>query len=757
MSATSASIRYRPVRIGFLVEDGRIDDLITAAGLNTLLWGGIYNPLIPVSSPKLEFAEQLLDLFSVDVLSPVSETKVISDFEEKHKFLRSPHGLPVKEKIFRPNPHTEKKLVRFLDSRSIVNYRREKEAKLADSVGQCDFVLFRWDPQDALSAVFALQYGFFPTEYDLQNNFEEAFLNGLHSKKMTIAKNSAVDAKSVGTVDPISLTAELLSPYGGISIDGVFLGDENSFEDLVTFWNLRAAGAVLLFIPKAHLCRIQDVVAAHLRMLDRFPRHAFNYLNLYHRTATDDEITDFGKRFSTGKQLAKNRCTDLTWNGLSTIAPTFRFKQEQALASVERAHGRFTVYVQLPEMKFLADIDRESHKFELAAEILLHGEPWDSGHVLRVPRIRQLNEFYSRAIAFNPWSIRVQNEGTASIVDTKEKLLSLHPIPTLTLVRQIFKFADIDADISQPGRLAAKIIEKLGGIESSRVFKIRGVRELVQRLRPDQSVTRGGATGRIWAEGQFQEHEDLYIEPREADTKLTKESVFDFLLKHEFFRGGLELKCDDCRLNNWLPLSGIDDVWTCEYCGNKNLTSLHLQSRGDWKFRKSGLFAKDNNQEGAIPVLLTLLVFVRILGGAFPGGFAWTTALNLRPSDCETDFCVLSYHKNRVEIAIGECKSAGGQIDHKDLDNLKKMREELVAAGLDCYITLAKTADGFTEEETALLSEAAQEDIPLILFTNQEMEPYHPYWEDTSGSLDKYTSMLHGMAGNSRRRYLKRS
>ena len=756
MLATSASIRYRPVRIGFLVEDGCIEDLITAAGLNTLLWGGIYNPLIPVSSQKLGFAEQLLDLFSVDVLISVSETKVISDFKEKHKFLRLPHGPPLQEKIFRPNPYTQEKLVRFLDSRSIVNYHREKRAKLADSLGQSDFVLLRWDPQDALSAVFALQYGFFPIEYNLQNNFEDAFLNRLHSKEITIARNSAVDVKSVGAIDPISLTGELLlSPYGE-SIDGVFLGDENSFEDLVTFWNLRAAGAVLLFVPKAHLRRIQDVAEAHLKMLDRYPRHAFDHLSLYHRTATDDEINDFGKRFPTRKQLFKNQCTDLTWKGLNIVAKTFSFKREQALASVERAHRGFTVYVQLPEMKFLADVDRESQEFELAAEILLHGEPWDSGYALRVPRIRQLNEFYSRAIAFNPWSIRVQNEGIASIIDTTEKLLSLYPIPTLDLIRQILKFANIDAEMSQPGRLAAKIIEKLGGIESSRVFKIRGVRELLQSSKPDQNLTRGYATERIWAEGQFQEHENLYIEPREADTKLTTENVFDFLLKHEFFRSGLELKCDDCRLNNWLPLRRIDDLWTCEYCGNKSLTSLHIQNRGDWKFRKSGLFAKDNNQEGAISVLLTLLVFVRILSGAFPGGFAWTTALNLRSLDCETDFCVLSYHGNHVEIAVGECKSAGGRIDRADLHNLKKVREKLVAAGLDCYITLAKTADGFTEEETALLSEAAQENIPLILLTNQEMEQtYHPYWEDTSGALDKYANTLRGMAGNSRKRYLK--
>ena len=88
MATTSFSIRYRSVRIGFLVEDGQIDDLVSAAGLNTLLWGGIYNPVIPISCERLEFAEQLLNLFSVDVLYTVSENETVVAFKESHSSLR---------------------------------------------------------------------------------------------------------------------------------------------------------------------------------------------------------------------------------------------------------------------------------------------------------------------------------------------------------------------------------------------------------------------------------------------------------------------------------------------------------------------------------------------------------------------------------------------------------------------------------------------------------------------------------------------
>ena len=195
-------------------------------------------------------------------------------------------------------------------------------------------------------------------------------------------------------------------------------------------------------------------------------------------------------------------------------------------------------------------------------------------------------------------------------------------------------------------------------------------------------------------------------------------------------------------------------MWECEYCGGRNLTALHLRDRGDWRFRKSGLFAKDNNQEGAIPVVLTLLVFLRILDMS---EFVCTTALKLNPPSCETDFCVLNYRWiSGIEIAIGECKSGGGQIDQQDVNNLKKVREKLTSAGLECYVTFAKTADGFTPNEVSLLTEVADQDIPMILLTNREMEPYDPYWEDESDVPEKYARSLGEMARNSMKRYLQK-
>ena len=98
MAFSRASIKYKPIKIGFLVRDDSIEDLVKSAGINSLLWGGIYNPIIPIGNGDNTFADQLVKLFSVDVLYAVSETAEIQDFLKKYTFLKDPGHYA--EKIF---------------------------------------------------------------------------------------------------------------------------------------------------------------------------------------------------------------------------------------------------------------------------------------------------------------------------------------------------------------------------------------------------------------------------------------------------------------------------------------------------------------------------------------------------------------------------------------------------------------------------------------------------------------------------------
>jgi hypothetical protein len=760
MATTNLSIKYRPVRIGFLVREGSVEDLIKASGINTLLWGGIYNPIIPVGE-DISLAEQLMNLFAVDVLSPVNHTKDIDGLIEKHPFLTDP-GHYARD-IFYEDWNTKKNIIGYLDSMNIVNYYWDREFKHKTKDFKSNCAVVRWEEKDDFKSLFSIQFGYFPDSYNLKDNYENAFLKGLCANEIRISASDSIPKELIESISPLKLTGTELQGYAfpGRS-DGIYVGNENEFNDLLYFWNLRASGLSVEFLAKDKIKRAEGFIKEFLEKLDKVPNRHPNiedWIAIYYQERkSHEEIKDIISGFKVKKPFLFSACEQEIWNGLNVSPANFYFGWEQVLANVEKSYDRYTVSLNLPEKKFIRDNNRDPKvgSQHLAISIDPITEFSYPEHTLKPPFIRRLNEFYSREIAFDPWKIRIEKDGIAEIITVDDNSTSLYPIRHQTLIEKLFGLAGVKSEISQPGLITKRIVEKLEGVDGGRVFKINGVRKLLQTLKPNDSISRGEATKAIWEDGKFKKHKNLYIEARK-ERELTTPNVFDFLLKKDFFRPGLELFCSHCRLPSWLSLSELKDLWECDYCGNENKTSLQLKNRGDWKFRKSGLFAKDNNQEGAIPVILTLLVFLRIFN---PSKFIYSPSLNLQigGKSCEIDFCILQYQRGeRIQLGIGECKAEGGIIDQKDIDNLKAVKEQIRALGIDCYLIFSKTSEGFSQEEIKLFKQLESENIPVILLTNKEMEPYHPYWdiEEVPGLPQKYAHDLSQVRRNSIYLYLK--
>jgi hypothetical protein len=109
MATTNITVRHRPNRIAFLVRPGELSDLERAAGICTLLWGGLHNPIIPVATKDDVNADALLGNFQVDVLFPVAESDAIKSFVDRYPYLMNPR-LSARE-LFYPDWHTNKNKV----------------------------------------------------------------------------------------------------------------------------------------------------------------------------------------------------------------------------------------------------------------------------------------------------------------------------------------------------------------------------------------------------------------------------------------------------------------------------------------------------------------------------------------------------------------------------------------------------------------------------------------------------------------------
>src|SRR5262245_20231615 len=87
MSTHTFRAAFRPLRVAWCIRDGREDDLQRALQLTTCLWGGRYNPIIPVGHT---LARRCVEFFRADLLFPIADDPTVSTFIEAFPHLRWP-------------------------------------------------------------------------------------------------------------------------------------------------------------------------------------------------------------------------------------------------------------------------------------------------------------------------------------------------------------------------------------------------------------------------------------------------------------------------------------------------------------------------------------------------------------------------------------------------------------------------------------------------------------------------------------------
>src|SRR5215210_7101325 len=93
MPTSSVQVGYRPLRIGFLVRQGWLEDVVEAARLNTLIWGGIRNPIISVGADSGGDVDRAIKAFRADVLHAVADDDGLRAVASRHPTLKWPRDV----------------------------------------------------------------------------------------------------------------------------------------------------------------------------------------------------------------------------------------------------------------------------------------------------------------------------------------------------------------------------------------------------------------------------------------------------------------------------------------------------------------------------------------------------------------------------------------------------------------------------------------------------------------------------------------
>jgi hypothetical protein len=173
----------------------------------------------------------------------------------------------------------------------------------------------------------------------------------------------------------------------------------------------------------------------------------------------------------------------------------------------------------------------------------------------------------------------------------------------------------------------------------------------------------------------------------------------------------------------------------------------------DWRYRRSGIFGREDDQLGGVPVTLTLQQLSTALHDQL---VMYSTAMKFHPAGadiepCEADFVAvisgaLGISESPVQILFGESKT-GRPIDEEDIRKLGKLARAIPKHLAQSFVLFSKT-ETFSPDEIRLAQTLNDQYVRrVILWSRDELEPYFLY-ERAADRLgeQRYASALTDMA-----------
>lgn len=729
MEMLNLYIKYRPMRIGWCVRSGNFDDLRTAMLLSHVLWGGRFNPIVPVENEALAVA--LVEAFRVDALYPIRDDPAIKAFVDKRKHVQWPilhRGIVVADDRY---PQS-RPFATVLDIyHALVRLHDEYVKDLPQpKLSAC---LYSWEQADPLGNVLLATLGAYPPVSDIRIDYAGMMKKALVAQEVAISSNAAVPSDLFQKIYPSKVTEYLLDKSGhggwGWTEPGLYVGDSQDYGDVVTYWNLRAADIDLYFYDPTHKMRLDPLKDAWLGRLREWAGKSQGEHSWERRIAVWAKTRDVAIPTDV---LAENtaRCVadEHIWNGLNVTPPMMHFKERSVLAAVSDDDPPRATF-QLPEKPFEDDSEFMNQHVVVSVHPLV--DVAGESVTFSPPFIPELNEHYGREFYYAYNEARAEPSGVGIITTVTTDNLTVTALDVRELVQKTFAAFGVDATPSPAGRVTSRLIQQMGGLQGCRVFKIAGVRRLIEEHKPDQSFIRHKAIQLIGHDlrlgrKNYDRYEGLCLEYRPGWTQWTPEDALQYLLKKKVFVAGLEFRCPRCQLGFWCGLDDVRSEVRCEYCAARFDVTTQLKDR-NWAFRRSGLFGRDDHQGGGMGVSVVL----QQMDTALHRNMLFTTGMELSSNahqiNCETDLVVLHPEGDgRSGVVIGECKTRGN-IEESDVVNLARVADALPKNRFDVFLLFAKFVP-FSAEEIAVCKKAQDRGEPrVILLSDRELEPYRLY------------------------------
>lgn len=764
--AITISRRLRPLRLAFLVRPTDKDTLLRIIRINTCLWGGRYNAIVPVfgktptwwedrriAPPAKDILKGYIDAFEPDYIVTADGKPVGGLTATEDRFVKL-------DDVFSGGREEH-----FHFGLNVIHLYRNLYEREFQFVRRHPTKMIQPTTSDKAASLFlAACFGDFPSDEEF-NYLREGYKDAFDPSDVSIDGANLLDVLTGGAGTPLRMGSAGLSVRRLAWSMGptLYYMDLTSPIDIIDFWNLRALGWRVFPVPRQWAAALAEpgkrFVELNHQPLRGNPKMSTHTTLLKARHVTEADATKFcGEIRPTAAKdmpIALQRWYPRLWDEWARDKDHVQRCEISALESnTECAPDNGRIAFKLLSPVFSDETRLTGHP--KWANVVRLKDYWPGSETAQVipPDMPEVDRLLDSP---GLREVSATSEGIVVRCQYSDWSCRWRLPQGVALLKSWFTEKGLKVELSDKGRIALAVTRSLGGLTGASALAHPEIVKLLDAMAhgevevPDDGA--GGAQRRIararfatkgqWIGVLKQVHKD-----RDARVRWH----WDALINRGVLRLGLHLKCPQCAQTTWYPLEQASEEMHCERCAEKFPFPKGDPPRDAWSYRTKGAFTVENHGQGSYVVALAL----RFFAAALHGEATWAPGLEDRKNKVEFDFSLWwareSFAGSSPALVLGECKTFN-PFQPKDVAWARMLARRFPGA----ILTFATLRDSLTQKEKKLFTglaragrrhlRAGKTYAPVLILTAHEltrdMGPPH-CWQDAGGKIAEIGTRYRG-------------
>jgi hypothetical protein len=558
-----------------------------------------------------------------------------------------------------------------------------------------------WADDDPLASLFSVLYGVVPIGEALSRYAECIPRPAIQH----LAYDSQVQFHN-WVQSPIEFTGQHVQ-VDRIEIEPVlFVIDASNPDQLIEFWNLRAAGYDVFPLPQQSVGRFRHGFTGWLDHL--ISDGSLN--SIRSDGSSSSELRLFVVNDDGCSSVSEAVMGDARAKGVTLVSVPLEAMEHPYVVRISTSHSEsFSATISssdsllplnLPRLGIAAKGGRPVSEGYIAAHVEFDEQRIADGvSSFAPPNLRRV----MAKIGLNLWNYpnplyRPDLAGPVISVSSKSDRLHVRRVSTSEVLDALFLGSGWSIGQSDNGKFTTTLMQLVGGPRTyfGNQPAIRDVLDFVSRSDAGKPIA-----ALIDSARRSQQDWPVALVPDRP--KSYPVGVIHSLLLDKILRPYLPLKCPNCSTEAALSPEHLTSEFQCDMCGRTVPLGYLLGSnyRNDWVYALAGNVPRARLAE-SMPILASMSI-ISALWGNESIYYKFGVTFSDRSWKCEVDLVAIIDVGNVPTMVVGEVKSYRDEINEKDVGNLRKIQNYVSSSGMDCFFLVAVLREALTNSEKKVM------------------------------------------------------